>query len=80
MKAIDFANDLIDEGFFSDIDGDCFWSGDGFSHFDSSKRLEVTIEIARERGLTLTDVEELENEADTLFYEAYKCNSDKGLS
>jgi len=75
MSSEDFAEQLMDSGFWSDVFSDMFHG----RHFSSDKCVEILEKEAKHRNIKLTDAGDWDG-YDKWFYEAYKADDDKGLS
>lgn len=74
MSEHDFAEILMDEGWFSDVFSDMFWSRE----YSTDRCLTFLQAEASRRGHALLVDEDWD--VDEYFYNAYRCDSDKSLS
>lgn len=74
MTCEEFAESLVNDGFFSEMNGESYWS----QSFNSDRYFEAMKEEAAKKNITLSDVEEWDY--DKFMYEVYKSDPDKGLS
>jgi len=74
MTCLEFNDQLWNEGAYSEIHAELYWS-DGYS---SEKILKFFKEEAIRKNIELTDLEDFDY--DKCFYDNYKSDDDKGLS